>query len=288
MYKKIIANAATQKRKKKDGLYLEDHHILPRCLGGTNHKNNRVLLTAKEHYIAHHLLWKMYPGNEKIANAFWIFLHPQLNQHRNMSPKITSKEYERVKNMMSGVSQKLGKASHKNKTGMFSLNPEEMRVVRQKAGESAKKNQSGIFSMSQAARTKLGRQSQNNRVGIHSFSAEQLAANGKKGSTKGHDTQRKESIGIFGMSTKEKSQNGKIGGVVAGEKTKQRSKEEWEASLAKQGLPLEYRPNKEEAKRLGLKWYWGPPCKFCPELEGKRLTSIGTCTGSRFHPTSVR
>ena len=42
------------------------HHIIPRCFGGTNEKENIILLTCKEHIIAHILLCEKYHGEEKI------------------------------------------------------------------------------------------------------------------------------------------------------------------------------------------------------------------------------
>ena len=47
------------------GQYCEKHHIIPRSLGGLDNKNNIVSLTAKEHYIAHLLLSKMFKYNEE-------------------------------------------------------------------------------------------------------------------------------------------------------------------------------------------------------------------------------
>lgn len=45
-------------------VYVEKHHILPKCVcprhKGINSKDNIVLLTAKEHYIAHYLLIKIF------------------------------------------------------------------------------------------------------------------------------------------------------------------------------------------------------------------------------------
>ena len=38
--------------------YKEKHHILPRCLGGKDNKENLVELTAKEHFMVHMLLCK--------------------------------------------------------------------------------------------------------------------------------------------------------------------------------------------------------------------------------------
>jgi len=49
--------------------YLEKHHIVPRCLGGTDDKDNLVALTPEEHYVAHQLLVKMYPENDSLVYA---------------------------------------------------------------------------------------------------------------------------------------------------------------------------------------------------------------------------
>lgn len=49
--------------------YTERHHILPRCLGGNNNKENIVRLTPEEHYVAHQLLVKMHPGTDKLVYA---------------------------------------------------------------------------------------------------------------------------------------------------------------------------------------------------------------------------
>lgn len=53
--------------------YVERHHIVPRCLGGTDDVMNIVRLTPEEHYLAHQLLVKMYPGNLKLASAVTMF-----------------------------------------------------------------------------------------------------------------------------------------------------------------------------------------------------------------------
>ena len=49
--------------------YLETHHIIPRCLGGTDAHENLIQLTPEEHYIAHQLLTRIYPNNKKIIFA---------------------------------------------------------------------------------------------------------------------------------------------------------------------------------------------------------------------------
>ena len=66
VYARLIERAQT-----RDTLvvYAETHHILPRCLGGTNERSNLVQLTAEEHYLAHQLLVRMHPGNGKLIWA---------------------------------------------------------------------------------------------------------------------------------------------------------------------------------------------------------------------------
>lgn len=49
--------------------YKERHHIIPRCIGGTDDLLNLVDLTAEEHFVAHQLLVKLYPNNKKIISA---------------------------------------------------------------------------------------------------------------------------------------------------------------------------------------------------------------------------
>jgi len=50
--------------------YKELHHIIPKCMGGSDSKDNLVALTAREHFIAHKLLTKIYPDNSKLWFAF--------------------------------------------------------------------------------------------------------------------------------------------------------------------------------------------------------------------------
>lgn len=42
--------------------YAEVHHIVPRSLGGSDDADNLIRLTARQHYIAHWMLWKAYGG----------------------------------------------------------------------------------------------------------------------------------------------------------------------------------------------------------------------------------
>lgn len=59
-YQSLINKA--KNRTFEDDIYVEKHHIIPKSLGGSNSKDNIVLLTAREHFIAHLLLAKIYGG----------------------------------------------------------------------------------------------------------------------------------------------------------------------------------------------------------------------------------
>lgn len=72
IYKDLIENAKNRKKHSEDEYY-EIHHIIPKCMGGSNHRDNLVKLTAREHFVAHALLVKCYPNHFGVANAmFWM------------------------------------------------------------------------------------------------------------------------------------------------------------------------------------------------------------------------
>lgn len=68
----------------------EIHHIIPKCLGGDNEEDNLVLLTPREHFIAHKFLVKIYPNSVSLNLALFMFANT-----RNC--KINSKLYENLK-----------------------------------------------------------------------------------------------------------------------------------------------------------------------------------------------
>jgi len=64
--------------------YTENHHIVPRCLGGKDNISNLVRLTPEEHYVAHQLLVKIYPDNHLLIYAATMMCvqGPSHNQYR--------------------------------------------------------------------------------------------------------------------------------------------------------------------------------------------------------------
>jgi hypothetical protein len=93
--------------------YVEKHHVIPRCLGGTNDSGNLVKLTAREHFIIHKLLCELYPDESKLVYAYWAMCNKQGSKRMIRNYKVSSREYERTKHMFSELSSKLhsGKVS---------------------------------------------------------------------------------------------------------------------------------------------------------------------------------
>lgn len=83
LYKQIIDRA--KGRDIPDG-YTESHHIIPRSIGGSNDRENLVRLTAREHFLCHYLLTKMYDQNtnewQKMLHAFKMMKSGNHNHER--------------------------------------------------------------------------------------------------------------------------------------------------------------------------------------------------------------
>jgi hypothetical protein len=118
-YYNIIAQAQSRTL----DCYTENHHIIPKSLGGSNDSDNLVALTAREHFLCHWLLTKMTEGKARISMVYafkgmchWI----NGNQERY---KIPARTYEILKQRMAEAMRerdftkewraKLSKAAHK-------------------------------------------------------------------------------------------------------------------------------------------------------------------------------
>lgn len=87
-YKKIITAAQTRTLDK--AIYTERHHIIPKCLGGSNAKSNLATLTAREHFVAHLLLVKCVQGQRnkfKMMSAVSKFTCSRSYQQRILSSR---------------------------------------------------------------------------------------------------------------------------------------------------------------------------------------------------------
>jgi hypothetical protein len=91
----IIERAKTRKL---DG-YKERHHIIPRCVGGTNDLENLVDLTAREHFIIHLLLAEIYniPKLWRAVNMLANWGRATSRQYQYIKENLKHSEYTKEK-----------------------------------------------------------------------------------------------------------------------------------------------------------------------------------------------
>jgi hypothetical protein len=117
-YNNIIKNS---KERDLQGYY-ELHHILPRCIGGTNDENNLAKLTSKEHFVCHYLLTKFCNKShyEKLINSA-VFMKARNNrQNRYVNDylyKVILKKYSKYQSIyMLGENNPFFGKSHSEKS----------------------------------------------------------------------------------------------------------------------------------------------------------------------------
>jgi hypothetical protein len=82
-----------KQRIKPEG-YFENHHIIPKCMSGGDNSENLVNLTAREHFLCHWLLIRIYPTHQGIAQAFWQMCHCRYKDNKYKS---SSRAYQEAK-----------------------------------------------------------------------------------------------------------------------------------------------------------------------------------------------
>ncbi len=142
--------------------YYEKHHIIPKSLGGSDTEDNLVKLTAREHYIAHWLLAKIYENVDenaakyKMASAFNIMHNIS---ESNSKRYITSRGFEAMR--------KLWIKNHQMR------NPE----IKKKVIETTLKNNKPRPQASEESRKKMSDSAKKN---LAKMSPEELSARMKK------------------------------------------------------------------------------------------------------------
>jgi len=63
--------------------HTESHHIVPKCMNGIDDESNLVDLTPEEHYTAHQLLVKIYPGSRELIHAAVMMTVEGKNHNRS-------------------------------------------------------------------------------------------------------------------------------------------------------------------------------------------------------------
>lgn len=97
-YQKIYNDLVERGKPRELEGYKERHHIVPKCLGGDDKSDNLVYLTAREHYIAHKLLVKIFPTNFKLKYAFWMMCSMETTTQNRY--KVSAYDYEYAKQLI--------------------------------------------------------------------------------------------------------------------------------------------------------------------------------------------
>lgn len=93
--------------------YTESHHIIPKCLGGSNDKSNLVNLTPEEHFLAHQLLVKIYPEHKGLKYALYLMtISPSGKRNNNKLYGWIKRDYQSNRAKSSGFTGR----SHKPET----------------------------------------------------------------------------------------------------------------------------------------------------------------------------
>ncbi|MDD5151920.1 MAG: HNH endonuclease signature motif containing protein [Flavobacterium sp.] len=108
-YKRIYNEIIENRRLNDFEGYTENHHIIPKSVGGNDEKDNLVQLSAREHFICHYLLTKIYPYKSKefysMVKAFSM-MGCSSKDHSN-NRYINSRLYESNRKNMSEAMSKL-------------------------------------------------------------------------------------------------------------------------------------------------------------------------------------
>jgi len=123
---KIEKNIRINNRKNKSHYY-EAHHIVPTCLGGNGKSTqwnhiNIVQLTAKEHFLCHLLLCRIYPEEKKLISALWLMINTKNKKQLRYIPN--AKTYDNIRNIYK-------ESVSKDKNAMYGINSYRSKCVLQ-------------------------------------------------------------------------------------------------------------------------------------------------------------
>jgi hypothetical protein len=112
-YAKIYSNLC-QRGKLDRNLkeYTEIHHIIPRCLGGSDDVENLTQLTYREHFLAHWILCRIHKNHKGINYGFLCMLRKQPTGQR----VLTSRMYDIIKREFSNFKKEHIKIFNPGKT----------------------------------------------------------------------------------------------------------------------------------------------------------------------------
>ena len=178
-YNLWYSNIVDRARCRKIDGYAEKHHVVPQSLGGSNDKDNLVDLTAREHFICHWLLTKIYTGEAKAKMIYALNGMKRSNEFaQRYETKITARVYENLKKQFSMVHSATMKGRTPWNKGLTKDDP---RVAKYALAPKWNKGKTNIYSdetLSKMSAARIGKPTTKGR------SNPQAVINGKKGAAK--------------------------------------------------------------------------------------------------------
>lgn len=163
LYSKIIDKHGTV-IKPKDGYY-ERHHIVPKCIGGTNLEDNLTYVSARVHFVLHRLLCKIHPTEGKLIFAFWAMCNQKTGDVVR-TYKVTSATYQIAKEQFAEENSKRHKGKKMSKEWVDNLR---VRMTGNKINPKGSLNKLTGVARSQDVKAKISKTKQDNPLDLPSF-----------------------------------------------------------------------------------------------------------------------
>lgn len=96
-YQRWYDNLVERAKQRNLTVYTEQHHIIPKCMGGSNNKSNLVHLTFREHFLAHSLLCKIYKNTQYSRQLNYAFMCMHKQQNKFQQRVASSRQYNKLK-----------------------------------------------------------------------------------------------------------------------------------------------------------------------------------------------
>lgn len=107
-YKSIYSSLIELRKATPATGYTERHHVLPRCMGGTDVADNLVVLTGREHWVAHLLLYKIHKSTKLLYACHMMAMRCE---ERGIPRIKSSRMYEAIRKTHAEL---MGKHNKKN------------------------------------------------------------------------------------------------------------------------------------------------------------------------------
>ena len=173
IYFLLIEKAKRRAKTKKEANiilgYSEAHHILPKCMGGKDDKDNIAHLSAREHFIAHILLIKIYPNEKKLLFACHRLMYTNYNEERlgsrtyeYLKRKLHQYQKSQNKNNSESVKRTADKLTGRRKETHPYLYEAGKKMSLSRTGQTKENNESRLAASKNISNTLTGQTKENN------------------------------------------------------------------------------------------------------------------------------